>query len=41
VPELETLQSAYEWMGGLGAEALAGVNPGSDLTKPPKRRAAK
>jgi cation diffusion facilitator CzcD-associated flavoprotein CzcO len=40
-PELETLDSAYEWFGGLGADALADIDPGSDLTKPPKRRAAK
>jgi cation diffusion facilitator CzcD-associated flavoprotein CzcO len=38
VPELETLESAYEWIGGLGAGALADLNLIGDLTKAPKRR---
>ena len=38
VPELETLESAYDWIGGLGGEALADINLIGDLAKPPKRR---
>jgi hypothetical protein len=37
VPELETLQSAYEWIDGLGGEALTDADAAANLTKPPKR----
>jgi cation diffusion facilitator CzcD-associated flavoprotein CzcO len=42
VPELETLQSAYDWLAHLGSEAPRDAGLKGDMAKPPKpRRRAK
>jgi hypothetical protein len=38
VPELETLESMADWIGGLGGTALADVGPISGMIKLPKRK---